>query len=211
MMFGIDLRASPKRFSTLVAVDGQSRLSFLSRFGDDTELFQMARNHQPGVIAIGAPLSLPSGLCCLETSCECSPLPPQKKGRQSELELTQMGIGCFFTSKRSIVRNLIYRGVALSSQLISLGFQVIEVYPYATKVVLFGDGVPSKNSADSLIFMRERLAQLIQGLEPHMDELDHNTCNAAFNAYTALLHYREHTDMLGTAEEGLLVLPRLPR
>ena len=211
MIFGIDLRVSPKRRSRLVALDGQSRLLFLSTFSDDTELFQMAQNHQPGVIAIGAPVSLPSGLCCLEISCECATIPPQKKGRQSELELTRLGIGCFFTNKRSVIRNLIYRGVALSSQLTSLGFQVIEVYPYATKVVLFGDKMPSKNSADSLIFMRERLAPLIQGLKPELDELDRNTCNAAFNAYTALLHSREATDMLGTAEEGLLVLPRLPR
>ena len=51
----------------------------------------------------------------------------------------------------------------------------------------------------------------MKGLDKHVDELDRNTCDAVINAYTALLHFQEETDMLGTDEEGWLVLPRLPR
>lgn len=211
MIFGVDLRASPKRLSSVVALNGQSELSFLSTFGEDSDLFQMGETHQPSVIAIGAPLSLPAGLCCLETSCACETGSPQKKGRQSELELSRMGISCFFTNKRSIIRTLIYRGVELSHRLREHGYEVIEVYPHASKVILFGDKVPPKNSAGSLAYMKERLAPLVLGLDPHLKGLDRNSCDAVINAYTALLHSHQETDTLGAPEEGLLVLPRLPR
>ena len=211
MIFGVDLRASSKRPSPVVALNGQSELSFLSTFSDDTELLELGQKYQPSLIAIGAPLSLPTGLCCLETTCECKTITPQKKGRQSELELSRMGISCFFTNKRSIIRTLIYRGVELNRQLTRMGHTVIEVYPHATKTILFGDKIPPKNSAASLGFMRERLAPLIQGLDPHLDSLDRNTCDAVINAYTGMLHSQDETDMLGTDEEGMLVLPKLPR
>jgi predicted RNase H-like nuclease len=90
-----------------------------------------------------------------------------------------------------------------------LGFDVIEVYPYATKVILFGDKVPRKNSANNLAFMKEHLPRLIHGLEPYLDTLDDHTWDALVNAYTALLHSRDRTDLLGSAKEGLLALPKL--
>ena len=211
MIFGVDLRASPNRPSSVVALEGQAEFSFLRSFSDDTELFQMGETHHPSVIAIGAPLSLPAGLCCLEATCSCETITPQKKGRQSELELSRMGISCFFTNKKSIIRTLIYRGVELSNQLRKQGYEVIEVYPHATKVILFGDKIPPKNSATSLSFMKERLTPLVPGLEAHLDSLDKNSCDAVVNAYTALLHSQNETDTLGIPEEGLLVLPRLPR
>ena len=126
------------------------------------------------------------------------------------MELSRMGISCFFTSKGSIIRNLIYRGMALSSRLRDLGFKVVESYPHATKVILFGDKIPPKNSAASLAFMKERLAPLIGSLNPHLDGLDRNGCDAVLNAYTGLLHTQDATDTLGTPEEGTLVLPKLP-
>jgi predicted nuclease with RNAse H fold len=120
-----------------------------------------------------------------------------------------MGISCFFTSKGSITRNLIYRSIGLSRRLKEMGFEVIEVYPHATKVILFGDGLPPKNSARSLAFMKERLPRLIKGLAPYGPALDRYQCDALVNSYTALLHSQNSTDMLGSIQEGLLALPKL--
>ncbi len=209
MIFGVDLRASPKRKSSVVALDDGAQFSFLNSFRNDDELLQMSDEYQPSLIAIGAPLSLPSSLCCLEASCPCSATPPQKKGRIAELELARMGISCFFTNKRSIISTLIYRGINISQRLRTQGRQVIEVYPHGTKVILFGDKIPSKNSPESLDFMKERLTPLVQGLDVCLDGLDRNSCDAVVNAYTALLHSQEDTDMLGTDDDGWLVLPRL--
>ncbi len=210
LQFGVDLRTSPKRPSPVVALDDDTQMAFLDTFRQDTELLEMVQAHQPKYIAIGAPLGLPAGLCCLEASCSCEVAGPQKKGRQLEMELARMGISCFFTNKRSIIRNLIYRGIELNRQLSELGYQVIEVYPHASKTILFGDKAPPKNSAGSLTFMREHLSSLVNGLEPHVSGLDRNGCDAVLNAYTALLHSQDSTDMLGSPDEGMLVLPVLP-
>jgi predicted nuclease with RNAse H fold len=206
---GVDLRSSPKYPSAVVTLNNRSEVVYLGTFGADADLLQIARHQEPQLIAIGAPLSLPAGFCCLERACNCASETPRKKGRQLEQELAQMGISCFFTSKDTIIRKLIYRGMGLSEQLKSMGFDVIEVYPYATKVILFGDKVPSKSSRDNLPFMKEHLPGLISGLDCYMDTLNIHTYDALVNAYTALLHSRNRTDLLGSAKEGLLALPKL--
>jgi predicted nuclease with RNAse H fold len=206
---GIDLRSSPKHPSAVSALDSRAELTFLGSAHHDQELVQLVQNLQPRLVGIGTPLGLPNGLCCLETACECRSTLPQIKGRQLELELSRMGISCFFTSKGSIIRNLIYRGIRVKQLLQEAGFDVVEVYPHATKVILFGDKVPPKNSAHSLGFMRERLPNLIRGLTSYLPTLDRNLCDALINGYTAYLHARNGTDLLGSAEEGLLALPKL--
>ena len=211
VIVGVDLRASAKRPSPVVVLDDNAQMVFFGTFGQDAEFLDLVEAHRPQFIAIGAPLRLPTGLCCLETSCACYITGPQKKGRQLELELSRMGISCFFTNKRSIISNLIYRGVGLNRQLSEAGYNVIEVYPHASKVILFGDKAPPKNSAGSIAFMRERLSALVRGLDDHLSRMDRNGCDAVLNAYTALLHHQERTDMLGSPDEGMLVLPGLPR
>ena len=211
VILGVDLRASSSRPSTVVALDYQSTIGFMNSFGDDDELAEMAMSYQPELITIGAPLGLPQGLCCLETSCTCCFEPSPRKGRLLELELSRMGISCFFTNKGSIIRNLVYRGIRLSSRLRESGFEVVETYPHATKIILFGDKIPPKNSAASLAFIKERLSPLIGGLDQHLNGLDRNSCDAVLNAYTGFLHKQDATDVLGTPEEGTLVLPKLPR
>ena len=209
VLLGVDLRTSTKHPSAVAALDSPAEVVFLKSFHEDQELVEIAREYQPSLIAIGTPLGLPDGLCCLEPTCQCRFNAPQKKGRQSELELARMGISCFFTNKGSIIRKLIYRGIQLYRELSAQGHTVIEVYPHATKVILFGDRVPPKNSSKSLGFMKTQLPQLVTGLESYLDGLDRNNCDALINAYTALLHSNNGTDLLGTSQEGLLALPRL--
>lgn len=211
VFLGVDLRASPSRTSAVAVLNEQSMLVHISAFQTYNELLKIVRAYRPALIAIGAPLSLPAGLCCLEPSCPCELEDPQKRGRQLELELARMGISCFFTNKRSIVRQLIYRGIEFNRRLLKRGYQVVEIYPYASKLILMGEDVPPKNSARNVVFMREQLPHLINGLEPHIDSLDRNICDALVSAYTALLHSRKATDVLGSPEEGLLVLPKLHR
>lgn len=211
IVLGVNLRASPKRPSVVVGLDCRSQVVLTCRFSDDDELVGIAQEYKPRLIAVGSPLNLPTGLCCLETSCLCDFASPQMKGRILELELSRMGISCFFTTKTSIVRDLIYRGIEVNRRLGTMGHEVIEVYPHATKAILLGDGATRKNVARNPHYLTERLASLVTGLNHHTNGLDHNACNAVFNAYTALLHTQNNTDMLGSPEEGRLVLPRLAR
>jgi predicted nuclease with RNAse H fold len=211
LYMGVDLKTSTKQQSSLTVVDSDSFLTFIGSFSDDQGLFEVAERFNPQFIAIGSPLSLPTGLCCLEPACDCRMESPDRKGRQAELELARMGISCFFTNKGSIIRKLVYRAVALNQQLSEMGHRLIEVYPHATKVVLFGDKVPSKNRPESLPFMKARLPDLIDGLDPYMDVLDRSSCDALMNAHTAMLHAREETDQVGSASEGFIALPKLVR
>ena len=210
-ILGVTLRASPNRPSTVLSLDGQLRQPRLTTFMGDIELYGLVEIVQPRVIAVGAPVTLPAGLCCLEESCECDFYKPQAKGRQLELELSKMGVGCFFTNKRSIIRDLIYRGLELKRRLTNKGFEVIEVYPYATKLILFGDQVPRRVASASLSFHKEKLPELIPGLAPCVDKLDRPSCDAAFNAYTGYLYSKNGTDSLGDPSEGTLIIPKLPR
>jgi len=209
-VLGVDLRASLKKRSSIAVLDSQSHLTELSSFFEDNELIKVVDDINPDVVAIGAPLNLPSGFCCLDQSCECRFLEPNRKGRLLELELAKMGISCFYTNKGSIIRELIYRGIRLSQMLCDAGHNVIEVYPHASKMLLFGDKVPPKNSAASINYMIGHLTPLVSGMEGHTNDLDRNRCDSIINAYTGQLHAQSNTDILGDPNEGVLVLPKLP-
>ena len=47
VILGVDLRASPQRPSTVVALDHQSTIAFMNSFGEDDELAEIAQTHQP--------------------------------------------------------------------------------------------------------------------------------------------------------------------
>ncbi len=205
---GIDLTSSSKRPSAYALVNGSAELSELGRFTTTDEIVDFIERVEPSLIAIDAPLSLPLGLDCLEEDHNCTQkLEP--KGRTAEQELAAMHIGCFFTTKRSIIKTMIYRALALYKDLSAAGFNVVEVYPYATKVILFGTNIPPKNSVRGLRFLKENTGRLISGLEPYEAGLDHNACDALLAAYTGSLHLGDRTDLLGLAEEGHVVVPRL--
>ena len=210
-VMGVDLRSNAKRYSIALCLDQEKKVVIWDRFGKNSDLLALVALQKPSLVAIGSPLTLPSGLCCLDPACECALALPDAKGRHCELELSRIGIGCFFTNKWSIIRDLINRGVELKHQLNELGFKVIEVYPYATKVLLFGDKLPRKKSREYLRCLNERVTSLMEGFQGRSDGLDQYTCNAALNAYTGLLHLNDSTDSLGESTEGVLVIPQLPR
>ena len=205
---GIDLSASSKRGSFFALLDTEGTLTYLDSFKTVEELMEVLEAHRPELIAIDAPLSLPQGLDCLEEDCPCASVLDQK-GRTCEQELARMHIGCFFTTKRSIIKSLIYRGLNLSRDLEAKGHRVIEVYPYATKVLLFGDKIPPKNTVRGLAFLKDKLSGVVVGLSPYESGLNHDGCDAVLSAYTAWLHQADRTDSLGTQEEGYIVVPRL--
>ena len=206
---GVDLTSSARKPSAFAVVDEMSRLRRLDFFRHDDELLSLASELSPRIIAIDAPLGLPKGLHCLEEDCSCgSDINP--KGRAGEMELARMGIGLFFTSKKSIIKPLIYRAIELARRLREEGHTVIEVYPYATKVLVFNDQeVPRKSSKENLPFLRKNLPRLVRGLEPYLGKLNNDLADAVLAAFTAVLHHQGRTDLLGNREEGFIVVPRL--
>lgn len=164
------------------------------------------------MIAIDAPLSLPKGLCCLEDSCSCQPR-AEVKGRNCERELRKQGIRVFPTTKKTwqAFKELTYRGIRLRTELEAMGYKVIEVYPYASKLRLFGKPIPSKLNPDGLTFLKQRIYQLLPDITTYIDRFSHDMCDATIAAYTAFLCSQGKTELCGETEEGAICLPSLDR
>jgi len=206
--FGIDLTSTEAKPSACLGLDSKSQLVYLGFLTENRDIVALLNFYSPQVVAIDAPLSLPLGLCCLEESCPCKPKSP-RKNRQCEHELRQQGIPCYPTSKRTFVKDLIYRGIELKTRIgceVKQVGQVIDVYPFASKVRLFGKTIPRKTTKQGISFVRDKLEAILPDLKPYSDMLDHDFCDAAVAAYTALLHYQNKVDVLGNSEEGVIII-----
>jgi predicted nuclease with RNAse H fold len=208
-LFGVTLRISPSHPSALAVLNHQSELVSLAPFHTDRELLELAGTYQPTLIALGSPLCLPTGLADLEPATHPRGAPPEHRGRQLERELASIGISCFFTGRGSVIRHLIYRGIRLKGELQLRGYDVIEVYPPATKVILFGEEALRQKGSRGVPYLKEQLGTLISGVATYRGTLNKNSSDALLNAYTALFHMREGTDLLGDPQEGLLSIPKL--
>lgn len=207
--FGIDLTSTEIKASACLGLDSKSQLIYLGFIIENRDIVTLLNFYSPQVIAIDAPLSLPSGLCCLEGSCPCKPKFP-RKNRQCDQELRQQGIPCYPTSKKTFIKDLIYRGIELKngiSRQAKQDRQVIEVYPFASKVRLFGKAIPRKTTKQGTTFVRDKLGDILPGLEPYLDMFNHDLCDAAVAAYTALLYHQNRVDVLGNNAEGLIFIP----
>jgi predicted nuclease with RNAse H fold len=203
---GVDLTSTAARLSACLGLDDKLQLVYLGFAGEDSDIIAIANLYYPRVIAIDAPLSLPLELCCLEESCGCQPK-SAREGRECERELRQQGIPCYPTSKRTFIKGLIYRGMELKDKLCQRGFQTIEIYPYASKVRLFGRTIPGKSTPQGMLFLKAQLKNILPSLRPYLGGFDHNLCDAAVAAYTAFLYCQNRVDALGNGEEGLILVP----
>lgn len=207
---GIDLTSAEAKPSACLGLDKELKLTYSGFLHQDSDILKLVSGHRFELIAIDAPLSLPTGLCCLEESCSCQPR-GGVKGRSCERELAKQGIGLFRTTKKSIIKAMVYRGIGLKTELEAMGYEVIEVYPYASKVRLSGRNIPKKTTPAGLAFLKQHVSRLLPGITPYVDGFNHDMCDAAIAAYTAFLHSQGKTELCGEPEEGVICLPFLDR
>jgi predicted nuclease with RNAse H fold len=207
VILGIDLTATEQRPSACAALDVAARVLDLRLCQTDNDLLALAEEYRPEVVAIDAPLSLPAGLDCLEETCPCRQTLPHK-GRACEQALARLGIGCYFTTKRSLIKTMVYRGIALQVELVRRGLTVIEVYPFATRRRLFGR-LPGKATRAGREALWARLRPLLAS-GPALPEAlpSHDVLDALLAAYTGLLYAHHQAEALGDPTEGLLWLPK---
>ena len=203
---GIDLAMSPRRPSAFAVLSGCLESFCLYLLRTDSDILAAVDLHRPLIVAIDSPLGLPRGLCCLEEDCSCYP-ESEAKGRVCERELARRGIPCYYTTKRSIIKEMVYRAMSLKDELCARGYRVIEVYPYASKVQLFGRPIPKKTTAEGLEVLREHLIGLIPSLGQHRERLNHDLCDALVAAYTAYLWAEGRARPLGVADEFQICVP----
>lgn len=158
----------------------------------DVEIFDVIICSVPAVVAVDAPLSLPSGRKSIE----------DRTGshlRACDRVLLKRGIR-FFPVTLGPMRKLTARGIGLKRLFEREGFMVIEVYPGGAQDIL---GIPRKQRG--LDKLRQGLQHLrIQGLESSMngDELD-----AVTAAYIGNLFLDGKTETLGTPQQSM-IMPR---
>jgi predicted nuclease with RNAse H fold len=204
---GIDPTSASRRPSAFAVLDDQGGLRDLGLVREDGDILALARRWRPRYLAIDAPLSLPQGMCCLEESCPCAPASPDGL-KAAERALLKEGIGLFRTTKRSIIKAMVYRAMQLRRALEQRGYAVMEIYPYASKVRLFGRPIPKKTTKAGCQWLRERLEHLVPGLREHEGWLGHDELDAIVAAYMAYLHGRGQAEAVGDREEGFIYLPK---
>jgi len=207
---GIDLTSAEARPSACLGLDRGLHLIYSGSLYQDSDILEVVSRYEFELVAIDAPLSLPEGLCYLEEGCSCQPK-TEAKGRSCERELAGLGIPCYFTTKRSIIKPMVYRGIRLKTELESISSAVIEVYPYASKVHLIGRSLPLKSKPTGLANLKQHISRLLPNVAPHVDGFTHDMCDAAIAAYTAYLHYQGMTEFCGEPDEGTICLPFLDR
>lgn len=205
-VLGLDLTGSPEKASAFAVLTKEMDIVAEGFVTGDEEIIALAEEHRPVLVAVDAPLSLPLGLCCLEESCPCRPV-SSRKGRQCEGELSALGIGCYYTTKRSIIKGMVYRAIALKGKLEERGFALIEIYPYASRVRLFGK-LPRKTTVAGRRALQERLRHLIPTIpSPRESLLSHDALDALLATHTGILYVKCQTKALGDPVEGLLHIP----
>ena len=203
---GIDPTSSESKPSGCAVLDDQGRLHDLGLVREDDDILALARRWRPRYLAIDAPISLPEGMCCLEESCPCAPASADGV-KAAERALLKEGMGLFRTTKRSIIKAMVYRAMALRRTLEAQGIPVIEVSPYASKVRLFGRPIPKKTTKAGRQWLRQRLEGLVPGLREYGRPLSHDELDAIVAAYTAYLHGQGQAEAVGDPQEGLIYLP----
>ncbi len=201
---GIDLAGVPHR-ETGVAILRSGRLEHLTSAGDDAEILSLAKlAGRWGTVAINAPLTRPLGRCCLDDDCPCRS-DPGTRSRQLERELARMGIPTLATA---LIKVLARRGERIATAVRDLGYEPLEVYPFATLRLL---GLPwrGKKTPAGRRRIHRALKPLVPGLNhPRASEhqLDSVVC-----ALTALLWRQGRTCTVGRPDEGIMVIPDLSR
>jgi predicted nuclease with RNAse H fold len=106
---------------------------------------------------------------------------------------------------------MVYRGISLKAKLERRGHTVIEIYPYASRMQLFGP-LPKKTTVIGRRALQEGLQRLIPSVpSPQEDLLSHDALDALLAAYTGFLYGCGETEALGDPSEGLLHIPASQR
>ena len=204
---GLDPTSSEKKASGCAVLDSHGKLVCLEAIRTDAEILDLVQRHKPDIIGIDSPLGFPKGMCCLETSCPCESV-HEFKGRRCERLMSAQGISLYYTTKRTFIKAMIYRSMNLKEKMESMGSQVIEVYPYGSKVRLFGKPIPKKTKKEGLEFLHTRLSRLVPGLNEYEGRPNHDMYDGLVAAYTAYLYGLGQCELIGTEDEVQIVLPK---
>ena len=187
-IIGLDLAGVESRLTGLcILMDMKAETSIAHK---DEEVFKRIERSKPKVVAIDAPLSLPSGRESIEQRTNVHL-------RECDKELLRRGIK-FFPVTLGPMRKLTVRGMNLKRTLENKHFKVIEVYPGGAQDIL---GIPRKQRGlEKLRTGLERVGVI--GLNCRMSdhELDAVTC-----ALVGKLFLEEKSVTYGIPEQAIIM------
>lgn len=190
VVLGLDLAGVAHRPTGVCLLeDGRARTKLLY---EDGELLDYARETEPVLIAIDAPLNLPPGRRSMADRND-------SHYRPCDIELRRRKIP-FFPITLGPMRKLTERGIRLRRRLEAEGFTVVEIYPGGAQDVW---RIPrAKRSREGL---RRGLARLgIKGLTRSAS--DHEL-DAATGALVGWLYLAGNAEVLGDFQTGAILMP----
>jgi len=117
---GPDLTYGEKKLAACVALDAGLHLDGFGFLLSDGQIIEAIERHHLSIVAIDASPSLPKGLSLFEDTCPCQLLLPSK-GRGCERDLSRCGTHCCCATKRSLMKNVVYRAITLKDEITTGG------------------------------------------------------------------------------------------
>jgi predicted nuclease with RNAse H fold len=210
---GIDPSASSEKYSGLCLMDEQKVVQFIGRWKLFEEMFAILKPYQPQLeyIGIDGPLQPPHelGRCCFAVgSDQCGHQQSGRfKGRYCEYLLIKKGYRCFLTTRDSFVRPWVYRCFLLNDFLKEHHFNTVEVFPYATRRILFPNFKGKKQQKEFRRALQTELQDWGLILPSSGRVYSHDELDAALAALTVLLHFQHKSRLLGDERDGFICIP----
>ncbi|MDX2127587.1 MAG: DUF429 domain-containing protein [Chloroherpetonaceae bacterium] len=190
--FGVDLSAKVDEITGVAAINSNRELVFVNQVKPDIAIRNYIDYHRPSIVAVDAPITLPCGKYGTYASRKC------------DRDITSLGIPAFATS---MLAQLTFRAIAIRKTL-PQRYELIEVYPQATKVRLALSVAGKKSSEEVREFTQTRLARIIKNMpRPSNILLTDDELDAILSAYTAFLYQYKLTEGCGDPSEGLIHIP----
>lgn len=177
---GIDLAGTEKRETGFCFLHDNKIKTFVVK--SDAEIIKITKKIKPKIIGIDAPLSLPL----------------RGKNRRAEEEIRKMKIR-IFPPLFGAMKKLTYHGIKLKSELVKLGFDVIEVYPGAFYDIF---KIPRKNNIKYLT-KKFRIK-----INKKANKISQHEADALASAIMAKLYLNKKHVAVGDKEEGQIILPK---
>lgn len=195
---GIDLSGSEKRNSGFCVLQGKE--AYLDIVKTNKEIISRVMSIKPTVISIDSPLSLPTGRCCTDDSCEC-----RKYGitRECERILKKRGINVYPCLIKSM-QQLTMRGIKLARLFKEQGYAVIESYPGAAQDLL---NMPRKRI--DLKELESNLKNVGIRFFSKREPITHDELDGLTSALVGYFYLAGSYEALGNMDEGYLIIPAL--
>ena len=193
---GLDLAGSSLRPTGGCIINHELSVCCFVLHSDD-EILVLAGRSRPKVVAIDAPLALPTGRHCLGEHCR-----GRERFRTCDLALRRMGIR-FFPITLGPMRTLTSRGMRLREKLERRGFEVIETYPGAAQDMM---GISRKQ------YGLERLQRSLRKIGCSGDISARRLSGDELDAVSCALVAKDYEDgrylAIGNPCEIMMILPR---